>query len=262
MRRLDCLCRSLVVNKISVGREGRATITGFAIGNQFHRAVGCDLPQPEAQLAIPLHFIHDVFPIGRNAGGAVRLPIVRQSLDRHLLRHGARWPWLRSRVQSQAKAATTITAITAAMATPVLWRLASPRRIEPLEGVLGRAADTGAEEAAAVCVLTIQWSRSCRNCNRDAGASGRLSAPPPSGSANRDPSPVPSRWSRPAWAAARGLPPTAAEAHAPGFWRRLLPMCSPWKGIWPVAIWYMTEPKENRSLRASSSSPRACSGDM
>ena len=37
---------------------------------------------------------------------------------------------------------------------------------------------------------------------------------------------------------------------------------SPRKGSEPVAISYSTAPKENRSVRASSSFPRACSGDM
>ena len=36
----------------------------------------------------------------------------------------------------------------------------------------------------------------------------------------------------------------------------------PLKGNVPVVISYNTTPKENRSVRASSSSPRACSGDM
>src|SRR2546422_603979 len=36
----------------------------------------------------------------------------------------------------------------------------------------------------------------------------------------------------------------------------------PLKGTVPVAISYSTAPKENRSVRASKSSPRACSGDM
>src|SRR5580704_4953156 len=36
----------------------------------------------------------------------------------------------------------------------------------------------------------------------------------------------------------------------------------PQKGRAPVAISYNTAPKENRSVRASSSSPMACSGDM
>ena len=36
----------------------------------------------------------------------------------------------------------------------------------------------------------------------------------------------------------------------------------PMKGWRPVAISYITAPKENRSVRVSSSSPRACSGDM
>ena len=36
----------------------------------------------------------------------------------------------------------------------------------------------------------------------------------------------------------------------------------PEKGTTPVAISYSTTPSENRSERASSSSPRACSGDM
>jgi hypothetical protein len=36
----------------------------------------------------------------------------------------------------------------------------------------------------------------------------------------------------------------------------------PTKGWRPVAISYKTAPKENRSVRASISSPRACSGDM
>ena len=39
-------------------------------------------------------------------------------------------------------------------------------------------------------------------------------------------------------------------------------MCCLEKAILPVAISYSTTPKENRSVRASSSSPRACSGDM
>jgi hypothetical protein len=37
---------------------------------------------------------------------------------------------------------------------------------------------------------------------------------------------------------------------------------SPRKGSEPVAISYSTTPKEKRSVRASSSLPRACSGDM
>ena len=37
---------------------------------------------------------------------------------------------------------------------------------------------------------------------------------------------------------------------------------SPRNGSVPVAISYSTTPKENRSVRASSSLPRACSGDM
>jgi hypothetical protein len=37
---------------------------------------------------------------------------------------------------------------------------------------------------------------------------------------------------------------------------------APVNGGRPVAISYSTTPKENRSLRASSRSPRACSGDM
>ena len=36
---------------------------------------------------------------------------------------------------------------------------------------------------------------------------------------------------------------------------------SPWNGNVPVAISYSTAPKENRSVRASSSLPLACSGD-
>ena len=36
----------------------------------------------------------------------------------------------------------------------------------------------------------------------------------------------------------------------------------PVKGRWPVAIWYSTTPRENKSVRGSSSSPRACSGDI
>ena len=36
----------------------------------------------------------------------------------------------------------------------------------------------------------------------------------------------------------------------------------PVKGWRPVDISYKTAPKENRSVRVSSSSPRACSGDM
>src|SRR5215472_16893650 len=36
----------------------------------------------------------------------------------------------------------------------------------------------------------------------------------------------------------------------------------PWKGNAPVAISYSTAPNENRSVRASSSSARACSGDI
>ena len=37
---------------------------------------------------------------------------------------------------------------------------------------------------------------------------------------------------------------------------------SPRNGNVPVAISYSTIPKENRSVRASSSLPRTCSGDM
>ena len=37
---------------------------------------------------------------------------------------------------------------------------------------------------------------------------------------------------------------------------------SPRNGTKPVAISYSTEPKENKSLRPSSSWARACSGDM
>jgi len=37
---------------------------------------------------------------------------------------------------------------------------------------------------------------------------------------------------------------------------------SPRKGSWPVAISYNTTPKENKSVRESSSLPLACSGDM
>ena len=40
------------------------------------------------------------------------------------------------------------------------------------------------------------------------------------------------------------------------------PEVSPRNGSVPVAISYSTAPKENRSVRASSSFPRACSGDM
>ena len=34
------------------------------------------------------------------------------------------------------------------------------------------------------------------------------------------------------------------------------------EGPWPVAISYRTAPNEKRSLRVSTDSPRACSGDM
>ena len=37
---------------------------------------------------------------------------------------------------------------------------------------------------------------------------------------------------------------------------------SPANGAFPVAIWYKTAPKENKSERASISLPRSCSGDM
>ena len=37
---------------------------------------------------------------------------------------------------------------------------------------------------------------------------------------------------------------------------------SPWKGSCPVAISNSTTPKENKSVRASSSRARVCSGDM
>jgi len=37
---------------------------------------------------------------------------------------------------------------------------------------------------------------------------------------------------------------------------------SPRNGYWPVAISYSTVPNENKSVRASSCLPRACSGDI
>ena len=40
------------------------------------------------------------------------------------------------------------------------------------------------------------------------------------------------------------------------------PDVAPENATCPVAISYSTTPKENRSLRASNSSPRTCSGDM
>jgi tetratricopeptide (TPR) repeat protein len=43
---------------------------------------------------------------------------------------------------------------------------------------------------------------------------------------------------------------------------KITPELSPRKGNVPVAISYKTAPKENRSLRASSSFARICSGDM
>lgn len=36
----------------------------------------------------------------------------------------------------------------------------------------------------------------------------------------------------------------------------------PWNGARPVTISYSTTPNAKRSLRASTRSPRACSGDM
>src|SRR5271167_5164721 len=52
---------------------------------------------------------------------------------------------------SQPRAPTTITAITAPITAPVLWRLASPSSTDALEGMLGWAAGTRADEAAALC---------------------------------------------------------------------------------------------------------------
>jgi hypothetical protein len=50
------------------------------------------------------------------------------------------------------------------------------------------------------------------------------------------------------------------------FWCKIAPQISPEldpsNGILPVAISYNTAPKENRSVRASSSFARTCSGDI
>ena len=43
---------------------------------------------------------------------------------------------------------------------------------------------------------------------------------------------------------------------------KIVAVLSPWNGSCPVAISYKTAPKENKSVRASSSLARACSGDM
>jgi len=43
---------------------------------------------------------------------------------------------------------------------------------------------------------------------------------------------------------------------------KINPELGPGKGIVPVAIWYSTTPNENRSVRASRSCARTCSGDM
>ena len=43
---------------------------------------------------------------------------------------------------------------------------------------------------------------------------------------------------------------------------KIIAEVSPRNGSVPVAISYKTAPKENRSVRASSSLPLACSGDM
>ena len=42
----------------------------------------------------------------------------------------------------------------------------------------------------------------------------------------------------------------------------ITPVVRPENACWPVAISYSTAPNENRSVRASRSSPRTCSGDM
>jgi len=43
---------------------------------------------------------------------------------------------------------------------------------------------------------------------------------------------------------------------------KITPELSPLKGNTPVAISYKTVPKENKSVRASNSFARICSGDM
>jgi len=43
---------------------------------------------------------------------------------------------------------------------------------------------------------------------------------------------------------------------------KMTPEAAPEKACRPVAISYNTNPKEKRSVRASSSSQRTCSGDM
>ena len=51
-----------------------------------------------------------------------------------------------------------------------------------------------------------------------------------------------------------------------GVWFRIasntMAVVRPLKGRVPVPISYSITPKENRSLRRSNASPRACSGDM
>ena len=45
-------------------------------------------------------------------------------------------------------------------------------------------------------------------------------------------------------------------------WSKMTAVVWPLKVWTPVAISYITTPSENRSLRWSTASPRACSGDM